>query len=188
MAYQREDVNSIVNLAVHVGLQVCQIVVLNLTHNYYLFIFLMPLFTVVNNLWIAFIVKRMYPQYNCEGKLPGEKIGEIRRLVGGTFIQKACSVTRNSLDSICISAFLGLTLTGIYNNYFSIFQNVTSFIAIVGTSLMGGIGNHVVTKSASKNFEELEIVDFLYMTLSGWCCVFLLCLSQPFMVCHWKGF
>lgn len=186
VAYQREDVNSIINLVVHVGLQLSQIAVLYLTRNYYLFIILMPVFTIINNIWIAYIVKRMYPQYKCEGNLPREKIGEIKKLVEGTFIQKACSVTRNSLDSICISAFLGLTLTGIYNNYYSIYHSVTTFIAIVGTSLMGGIGNHVATKSARENFEELETVDFLYMTLSGWCCVFLLCLSQPFMTA-WMG-
>lgn len=186
VAYQREDVNSIINLVVHVGLQVSQIAVLFFTRNYYLFIILMPVFTIIQNLWIGFIVKRMYPQYRCEGVLPREKIGEIKKLVGGTFIQKVCSVTRNSLDSICISAFLGLTLTGVYNNYYSIFYSVTTLITIVSTSLMGGIGNHVATKSARENFEELEAVDFLYMTLSGWCCVFLLCLSQPFMTV-WMG-
>lgn len=186
VAYQREDINSIANLVVHTALQACQIAVLYLTRNYYLFIALMPVFTIINNLWIAFIVKRMFPQYRCEGAIPKEKLDEIKKLVGGTFIQKACSVTRNSLDSICISAFLGLTLTGIYNNYYSIFHSVTVFIAIVGTSLMGGIGNHVATKSAKENYDELETVDFLYMTLSGWCTVFLLCLSQPFMAL-WMG-
>lgn len=186
VAYQREDINSIINLVVHTGLQICQIAVLFLFKDYYIFIMLMPVFTIINNLWIAFMVKRMYPQYRCEGSLPREQIGAIKKLVSGTFIQKACAVTRNSLDSICISAFLGLKLTGIYNNYYSIFHSVTTFIAIVGTSLMGGIGNHVATKSSKENYKELETVDFLYMTLSGWCCVFLLCLSQPFMIL-WMG-
>ena len=186
VAYQREDINSIINMIVHLVLQICQIVILHLTKNYYAFILLMPIFTIINNLWIAFIVKKMYPQYSCKGTIPEEQLGEIKKLVEGTFIQKACSVTRNSLDSICISAFLGLALTGIYNNYYGIFHSITTFVAIVGTSLMGGIGNHVVTKSSGENYEELESVDFLYMTLSGWCTVFLLCLSQPFMTL-WMG-
>lgn len=186
VAYQREDINSIINLAVQTALQVCQIAILYFTKNYYLFIILLPIFTIINNLWIAFIVKKMYPQYKCEGILPWGQINAIKKLVSGTFIQKACSVTRNSLDSICISTFLGLILTGIYNNYYSIFNGVTSFLAIVGTSLMGGIGNHVVTKTVKENYGELETVDFLYMTLSGWCTVFLLCLTQPFMT-MWMG-
>ena len=119
VAYQRVDISSIINLVIHVGLQLCQIGILYLTHNYYLFIILMPVFTIMKNLWVAFVVKRMYPQYRCEGILPSEKIAEIKKLVSGTFIQKACAVTRNSLDSICISAFLGLAMTGIYNNYYS---------------------------------------------------------------------
>lgn len=186
VVYQREDINSITNLVVQVALQLCQILMLYLTKNYYMFIIMRPVFTIINNLWIAYVVKKIYPQYRCEGSLPKEQIGEIKKLVGGTFIQKACAVTRNSLDSICISAFLGLVLTGIYNNYYGIFHNITTFIAIIGTSLMGGIGNHVATKSVEENYNELETVDFLYMTISGWCTVFLLCLSQPFMT-WWMG-
>jgi len=186
VAYQREDINSITNLVVQTSLQLCQVVVLCLTKNYYLFLILMPAFTIINNLWIAYIVKKMYPQYRCVGSLDDVIKRDLKKLVEGTFVQKACAVTRNSLDSICISAFLGLSMTGIYNNYYSIFHGVTLFLMIVGTSLMGGVGNHVATKTMEENYEELETVDFLYMTLSGWCTVFLLCLSQPFMT-MWMG-
>ncbi len=186
VAYQREDINSITNLVVQSSLQISQIIVLHLLNSYYVFVLLMPAFTVLNNLWIAFIVKRMYPQYSCRGRIASDVLDNMKKLVEGTFIQKACTVTRNSLDSICISAFLGLVLTGIYNNYFSIFHGVTTFIGIIGTSLMGGIGNHVATKSIQENFNELETIDFLYMNLSGWVTAFLLCLSQPFMTL-WMG-
>ena len=185
-AYQREDINSIINLVVQVGLKASQIILLIYSKNYYFYIICLPVFTIINNLWIGFITKKIFPNAKSNGTLEANTLKEIRKMIAGTFIQKACAITRNSLDSICISAFLGLTLTAIYNNYFIIFSGVTTLLGVIGTSLSAGIGNHVVTKSKEENFNELTRLDFLYMTLSGICTVCLLCLYQPFMKL-WMG-
>lgn len=181
VAYQRDDIKSLANLFMQVGIQGSQIVVLFLTHNYYLFVLCMPVFTALNNLWIGYMTKKMYPNAHCEGKLEKSMIQNIKKLVAGSFIQKACATTRNSLDSICVSVFLGLTKTAIYNNYFGILNAVRMVTYIAIDSLTGGIGNHVATKSSEENFQELKKTDFLYMLISGWCSIALLCLFQPFM-------
>ena len=186
VVYQRDDISSTVNSVTKILLTVAQILVLIITKNYYLIIALMPVFTIINNLWTAIIVKKNFPMYHCQGKLPKEKIKEIKKLVMGTFIQRACAVTRNSLDSICLSAFLGLTITAIYNNYYMISSAVTTCLGIVSVAFVGGIGNHVATRSAEKNFDELMKIDFAYMLMSGWCAICLLCLYQPFMKL-WMG-
>ena len=181
IAYQRDDVKSLINLVTQIGLQGSQILFLFLTHNYYMYVLCMPVFTIVNNLWIGFMTKKMYPEARCEGKLEKSVIANIKKLVAGSFIQKACATTRNSLDSICVSAFLGLTLTAVYNNYFGILNAVRMVVYIAIDSLAGGIGNHVATRSSEENYQELKKTDFLYMLISGWCSIALLCLFQPFM-------
>ena len=181
IAYQRDDVKSLINLVTQVGLQGSQIALLFLTHNYYMFVLCMPIFTIVNNLWIGYITKKMYPNAKCEGKLEKSIISNIKKLVAGSFIQKACAMTRNSLDSIFVSVFLGLTLTAIYNNYYCILNAVWAVTYIAINSLAGGIGNHVATRSSDENYKELKRTDFLYMLISGWCSIALLCLFQPFM-------
>lgn len=181
VVHQREDIRSTINSGVKIGLTLCQIGVLLATHNYYYYAVLMPAFTIVNNLWLAWRVKKLFPQYKAEGHVTAEDRGSIRKLVAGTFVQQACNVTRNSLDSVCISAFLGLTLTAIYNNYFLIIWGVTAFVSIIATSFMGGVGNHVVTKSVEENYDEMKKLDFVYLWISGWCTICLLCLYQPFM-------
>ena len=186
VAYQREDIVSLIHLIFQFGLQSIQIVVLLVTHNYYYFIICSPVFTIINNLLIGFVTCKQFPNIKAEGGLDKETLKDIKQLIAGTFIQKACGVTRNSLDSVCISAFLGLTLTGIYNNYYFIFNGVTTLLGIIGTSLSGGIGNHVAIKSVDENFEELKKIDFLYMTISGICTACLICLYQPFMKL-WMG-
>ena len=186
VAYQRDDVNSILNLFVQLGMQIIQVLILLLTHNYYLYTICLPVFTVINNIWIGIITNKLFPEIRCHGKLESETLENIKKLVIGTFIQKACGVTRNALDSICISAFIGLTLNGMYNNYYTIFNGVTVALSIISNSLSGGIGNHVAIKSVDENFAELKQLDFLYLSISGWCTICLLCLSQPFMSL-WMG-
>lgn len=186
VAYQREDINSIINLLTQSGMQIVQILLLVTVKNYYFYVICIPVFTVINNLWIWWFTRRLFPDIRCSGKLEPSDLKSIKKLVIGSFIQKACAVTRNSLDSVCISAFVGLTITGIYNNYFTIFNGVIAVLGIIITSLMGGIGNHVAIKSKVENYEELRKIDFLYMLISGWCTCCLLCLSQPFMKL-WMG-
>lgn len=186
VVHQREDVKSKVNSGVKIGLAVSQIIILWFTRNYYYFVIIMPAFTIINNLWLAWRVKKLFPQYKAEGNISENDRAKIKKLVAGTFVQRACMVTRNSLDSVCISAFFGLTLTAIYNNYYLILNGVTTFVAIFTASFTGGVGNHVATRCVKDNFEEMKKLDFVYLWIGGWCTICLLCLYQPFMKL-WMG-
>lgn len=186
VVHQRDDVNSMINSIVRLGLMGSQIAILLTTKDYYLFTLLMLVFTVINNLLIAIRTMQLFPQYKAEGELDPEDKAGIKKLVAGTFVQQACSVTRNSLDSVCVSAFLGLTMTAIYNNYYMIITGVTGFVTIITASFMGGVGNHVATRSVQENFEEMKKLDFVYLWIGGWCTISLLCLYQPFMKL-WMG-
>jgi len=186
VVHQRDDVNSSINTVLSLGLTGSQIAVLLITRNYYFFSLLMPLFTIANNLLIGWRTRVMFPQYKADGDLEAETRAGIKKLVSGTFIQQACYVTRNSLDSICISAFLGLTLTAIYNNYYTILNGLISSIGIFTVAFTGGVGIHVASRSVEENFQELKKLDFVYLWISGWCAICLLCLYQPFMEI-WMG-
>lgn len=186
VVYQRSDLSSMCNSIVRVMLLLVQVTVMFVSHNYYIFLVMMPIFTVVNNIWMRQITKKHFPQYECKGAISTEKMKEIRELVVGTFIQKISATTRNSLDSICVSAFLGLTLTAIYCNYLYIYSAITSVLLIVSNSLTGGIGNHVAVRTVKENYNELCKIDFLYLLISGECSICLLCLTQPFMEL-WMG-
>ena len=96
----------VINLVTQIGLQGSQILFLFLTHNYYMYVLCMPVFTIVNNLWIGFMTKKMYPEARCEGKLEKSVIANIKKLVAGSFIQKACATTRNFGYAQNITLFL----------------------------------------------------------------------------------
>ena len=110
----------------------------------------------------------------------------IKEKVGGLLINNICAVSRNSLDSIFISMFLGLTEIAIYNNYLYIMNSVIGVISIITGSVIAGAGNSVASDSAEKNHHDMMRMNFGYMWLSGWCTVCLACLYQPF-VRIWAG-
>lgn len=69
IVYQRDDIKSGVNTIITLLLNGTQIMVLIISKNYYLYVILIPIFTIISNLRIAHIVKKMFPQYSCHGTL-----------------------------------------------------------------------------------------------------------------------
>ncbi len=186
VVYQRDDIKSRVNAVVTMLMHTAQIIILLTTRNYYLYLLIMPIFTILNNLRIAVVIHRMYPQYHCAGHVSRDTAQNIWMQVGGSFMFKISGTSRHSLDSICLSAFTGLVMTAMYNNYYYIIQAVSSLLSVVSSSFQGGIGNHVATKNEDENYQELKKIDFVYMWAAGWCTICLLCLYQPFMEI-WMG-
>ena len=180
-AFQREDVISKVNLIVSLFMYSLQIAVLISVKNYYVYILIMPLFTIINNIRTAIIAKKMFPQYRPIGTLKKEIKSDIKQKVSGLMIGKICNVSRNAFDSIFISMFLGLAETAMYNNYYFIMNAIVSFMVVITTAVNAGAGNSVSMESVEKNYRDMNRMNFIYMWISGWFTACLLCLYQPFM-------
>lgn len=180
-AFQRADLVSNIATLVQIVQAVAQIAVVYFMQSYYAYLIVMPLATLLNNFLIAYVVGRYYPQFHYAGKVAPEIVRDIKIKVAGMMIHRVCGTTRNSLDSICLASFVGLVITGIYNNYYYVIASVTSFFAIFSTAVVAGIGNSIVLYDTEKNYQDMRRINFLYMLLAGWSSVFLLLLYQPFM-------
>lgn len=185
-AHQRRDIISNIMTITQGLMYIVQIIILLRTRNYYAYILIMPIFTIINNIVVGIETKNRYPQYSCKGTLCKKIKTDIKKKVSGLMISKLAQTSRNSLDNIFISAFLGLTTTAIYSNYFLIFSSLTSFLNIITNSMQAGIGNSIQTESIDKNYKDLKKITLLYTTLIGWCSVCMLCIYQPFMLL-WMG-
>ena len=180
-ALQRNDIISNIGSVVNVTLYLLQIVVLISIKNFYLYTLIIPTMTAFTNIITYVFAKRLAPQYVCKGKIESNKKKDIHKRVQGLMITKLQMISRNAFDSIFISAFLGLTMSAIYSNYYYIMTAVAGFITIFTTSLTAGIGNSVAIESVEKNYSDMNKFNFVYMWISGWCTVCLLCLYQSFM-------
>lgn len=180
-AFQREDVLNKVYTFLQLIQYVLQIVVLLVFKDYYIYYVIVPVISVLNNITIERLTKKVYPNFIPKGKVPHEIKKDVKEKVSGVVISKFCGLTRNTFDSIIISTFLGLTTVAIYSNYYYLLSNVSSVIVIFVTSMRAGIGNSVATESKEKNYQDYNKFTFMYSWISSWCAICLLCLYQPFM-------
>ncbi len=179
-AYQRNDVLSKIHLFVKLFTSVLQISVLVFWKNYYAFAAASILGTVITNISVHFLSKKAFPKITCKGILSKEKKNEIKIKVKGLMINRLCQTSRNALDSIFISSFIGLIDTAKYNNYFFILTTVSGILNMVRESIIAGVGNSIVTESREKNHDDLLRLNFIYMGFAGWFAACLVCLYQPF--------
>lgn len=180
-AHQRSDVDSKCTLIIQSAMYAVQIAALFFFKNYYWYILWLPVFTVISNVVIAKITDRMYPEYKCRGEISKELQTDIRKKVLALFGTKANSVVLHALDNIVISAFIGLSMVGLYGNYYYIMSAIAGIIAIIYNSMVAGIGNSLQTETVEKNYFDFKVLTFANYWLVLFCTVSLLCLYQPFM-------
>lgn len=185
-AFQRADVVSNAATVTKLLLNVLQIMVLFTVRNYYVYVILIPFCTILNNLISAYMADKLFQGYVCKGVLSKEIKDSIRHNVAGLIIGRLCTVSRNSFDSIFITAFMGLTVSAIYSNYYYVILAVIMMISVITGSMLAGVGNSAACYDTRKNYEDMKKFNFLYMWISGWCTVCLVCLVQPFME-FWVG-
>lgn len=185
-AYQRRDILSKVNMVMVLLQCLAKSVSLYVSSEFYLYLLSIPAMTIVRNLVTAYVVRKRYPEIRCRSDLNDVQKHDLKKKVFGLLVDKITAVSRNSIDTLCISAFIGLAVTGIYNNYYYIMAAVISFSTIVLSSMMASVGNSIAAESNAKNYSDMRLFDFIYMALAGWSTVCLLCLYQPFMMV-WLG-
>ena len=185
-AHQREDVSQMIRSAVLIIKNIAQAIILILFRQYYAYLLIELLFTILTNLWIGVETQKRYPQYQC---IRGEKVrmsADIKEQLKGLLLGNICDRARNSLDSIILSAFLGLTVVAIYNNYYYIYSALYGTMLVICNSMSASIGNSIATESVEKNYDHLQKFSFLMAWITGWASVCMLCIYQPFMEL-WMG-
>lgn len=188
-ALQRKDILTWVDTFT-VGLtNTVQFILLFMWHDvrvYYFYVITLLVFTIINNFINSVVIDKRYPQYKCKGTLSKELTYNIKKQVSGLMINKICQMTRNSFDSLFVSAFIGLTMTTIYNNYYYILNAAVGFTTIFTNAITAGIGNSVATDCVEKNYRDFNTFTFMYMWLAGWASITMLCLYRTFMIL-WVG-
>lgn len=186
-AMQRIDlVSNAYTLSNTIG-KVLQIIVLVLFRNYYVYVFLILFASILNNLAVEIISRKVYPEINSQGTITSELRTQINKQVKAIFINKIGDVSRNSFDNIVLSAFVGLSAVAVYDNYYYIYAALYGIMGIIVHSLRASIGNSLVKESIDKNYSDLLKFSFIFMWIVSWCTVCLFVLYQPFMKIWMRG-
>ena len=180
-AHQRSDISYVVTMIVNTVQYVVQLWIICVLKNYYLYIIVMLGMQVINNIMTAIIVSKMYPQYKAVGFLEKTEVNKINRRILDLFTGKIGAVVQNSVDTIVISAFLGLKMLAIYQNYYFILTAILGIIEVLLGSMLAGLGNSFIIETREKNYRDMKKFTFLFMWLIGVCSCCFLGMYQPFI-------
>lgn len=185
-AYQQTNILNNVNTGVKIGLNLFQAVFLLLGQGYYVYLTLIILATMAENIINAIIVTKKYPNYKAQGDLPKEEEKKIFKKIKALFLYKIGGVVLTSVDSIVISSFLGLTILGQYNNYYYVITALFGFFQVYTNAMLAGVGNSIVEETVEKNKKDFDRLNFMQGWIVGWCTVCLVCLYENFIEL-WAG-
>jgi len=180
-AHQRTDLSSVVVIATSTVQYLLQLAVMIWLKNYYVYVMILLLTTIMNNVLTAIVVTRRFPQYKPVGTLPKSEVTKINQKIRDLFTAKLGSVVLNSSDTLVISAFLGLVSLAIYQNYYFIMGAVFAVVEILVSSIRAGLGNSFVVETKEKNYNDLQKFSFMFAWIIGVCSCCFLGLYQPFM-------
>lgn len=185
-AHQRNDVVSKVTIITDTVKYILQISLLYLLHNYYYYVIVMLFVQVLNNLLIAYRADKYFPEYKATGTLSKKERKPINSSIRDVFYGQLGMKVTLSVDSIVISAFLGLVPLARYQNYYFVVNALIGFFTIFYQSLRASIGTNLLVKSRDENYRDFKFITFIVMVTLSFCSSCLMNLFQPFITL-WVG-
>ena len=186
-AYQREDTRLKIMVVRYIVQYAVQIVILAVFADYYLYLITLPLMVIPNSLANYYAAKKQYPHITCAGTPSPQVKKAVYHRVKTLFAHKVGNTMLVNIDSIIISAFLGLSIQSLYSNYYYILTAVNGVVEIITNGCLAGIGNKLIVDSEEDNHRTFLNLTYGWVALIGFCTACMLCLYQPFIGGVWIG-
>lgn len=180
---QKRYIATIYRYVFYFLLNVFQIIVLFLTHNYILYLITQVVFTWLENICISIKADRMYPYLNDKNikKLDKKELNTISKNVRAMLFHKIGGVVVNSTDNILISKLVGLIAVGMYSNYYLITSALDTITAQFFNAITASVGNLGACTNSKKVKETFNTTFFLNYLIYGVITICLLILFNPFI-------
>ena len=180
-AHARRDVISNISSFVEVGKYVCVALVLFLTRNYYGYVAVTVVFTLLYNLLLLRESRRLFPDLFPEGRLDAERRRSVLSDAKSIFLHKVGGTVTGSTDNLVISSMLGLVAVAAYGNYYYVVTSVAGLVGALSKSMLGGFGNKIYTESRESNFRLFLKANRVLMLATVWCAAVMAAVYQPFI-------
>ena len=169
-------------------MQLLQIVVILITHNFILYLIIKIAFGFLSNLIFYYLSIKIYPYLKEKSKvvLDSEIKAEIIKNTKALFIVQLSVYFVYGTDNLLISSFVSVTAVGIYSNYLLIINTITGLVGQFFSGLRASFGNFLVKESKEDAQKIFNILFFVNFWLSGFCSTCLVVLFNPF-ISLWLG-
>ncbi|WP_433745207.1 lipopolysaccharide biosynthesis protein [Falsibacillus pallidus] len=183
IADQKRYIATIYRYSFFIVLNIIQIILLLLTHNFILFLICQFIATLTENVLVSKRAEQLYPYLKEKKTQKVDKLtlAEISRNVRAMIAHKLGAVVVNSTDSLIISKFVGLVQVGLYSNYQLIVNALNIITGQVFSSITAGIGNLGATEAYDKKRFIFNVVFFINFWIYGFITICLVVLFNPFV-------
>lgn len=182
-ANQKNYIINYITLFWTIILNVSQLSVLFLTKNYYIYLTLKIVVQILENITLYLAANKLYPYLKESNsyKLSKQDEKNIFQKVKALFFHQIGTIIVNGTDNILISFFLGISVVGVYSNYYMIINYVSILIAQIINSCSASVGNLVATDVSPKRFTIFNKIRFLNFTIVLYAGSLIFTLIQPFI-------
>ena len=176
-ADQNNFINSICEIITTIVMYVGQIVYLLIRCDFFGYLVIAVLCTILRNIMLNIITNKKYPYLKCINKqtrkLDLYEKNKIKENIKATFIYKIAAVILNNTDNILISILVGTVYVGYYSNYYLVISYITTFVGILITSVMASLGNLNSDNNIDASFNMFNILSqiFCFIGTITTCCL-----------------
>lgn len=182
IADQKQYVVNIYQASVQVLVAVLQIIFLLIFADYWCFIILMLLGTVLENFCIARKADKQYPYLNEKSAALDLDIKQqIVKNTKAMICHKIGGMVVFSSSNLVLSKFAGLAAVGLYSNYYMVIAALNAFAVKFFESITASIGNLMVLEEGSKKIKAFKITEFITALQATVCFCGLYVLFNPFL-------
>lgn len=172
-------------------LNASQIILLMLTRDYILFLVLKVLFTLVENIGLAWKADRMYPYLREKDvkPTPEKMAAEIRKNIKAMLFHRIGAMAVLSTDNLILSRYVGIVSVGLYSNYCLITTALDKIINQVFNSIgasVGNLGSSLLAEDRNRLENVFNRIFFANFWICGVCSCCLMVLFNPF-ISLWLG-
>ena len=187
-ANQKEYIINIVGYISTIICGIIQIVFLIIYPKFEIYVAVVVIQVIGQNIICAKLSDRMYPYINekIDEKLPLYEIKEIFKDCGALLIYKLNAIVLKATDNIVLSIFLGLDVVALYSNYYIFYSTIQLFFYKVFSSTAHSLGDLHTTNNIKHEYEIFEVFILIAMILGGTAGVGIFCVSDEFIKC-WVG-
>lgn len=182
IADQKQYVVNIYQAAVQVLIAVLQIIFLLIFKDYWCFIILMLLGTVLENFSIARRADKEYLYLNETAEALDLDIKhQIVKNTKAMICHKIGGMVVFSSSNLVLSKFAGLAAVGLYSNYYMVIAALNTLAGKFFESITASIGNLMVLEESSKKIKAFKITEFITALQAAICFCGLSVLFNPFV-------
>ena len=182
IADQKQYLVSIYQAVVQVIVAMLQIIFLIIFENYWCFIILMLLGTVLENFSIARKTDKEYPYLQEQAnKLDIEIKRQIVKNTKAMLCHKIGGMVVFSSSNLVLSKFAGLAAVGLYSNYYMVIAALNNFAGKFFEAITASVGNLMVVEESGKKVKAFKFTEFITALQASICFCGLYVLFNPFV-------